>query len=140
MGVILDTSIWVDVERGNLAPADVAAFTGDEPVYVVPPVIAELEYGVHRAKTPAQRNKRASAVARVKKKPCIAMDKDTGATFGRLAADLDAMGTPSTHRVQDVWIAALAVQHNLKVLTRNEKDFEGIPGVQTITMPRPTGE
>ncbi len=37
MGVILDTSIWVDVERGRLAPADVAAVTGEEPVYLAPP-------------------------------------------------------------------------------------------------------
>ena len=41
MGMILDTSVWVDVERGRLAPLDVAALTGAEPVYVVPPVIAE---------------------------------------------------------------------------------------------------
>ncbi len=33
MGVILDTSIWVDVERGRLSPGDVARITGDEPVY-----------------------------------------------------------------------------------------------------------
>ena len=45
MGVILDTSIWVDVERGRLALADVAAVTGTEPVYLAPPVIAELQYG-----------------------------------------------------------------------------------------------
>ena len=42
MGVILDTSIWVDVERGRLAPADVATVTGEEPVYLAPPVIAAL--------------------------------------------------------------------------------------------------
>jgi len=129
MGVILDTSIWVDVERGRLAPRDVQALTGDEPVYVVPPVIAELEYGVQRAKTDDQRSRRASAVARIKKKPCIGIDKDTGETFGRLAAMLDSRGTPSTHRTQDIWIAAIALQHNLKLLTRNGKDFKGIPGV-----------
>ena len=134
MGVILDTSIWVDVERGRLAPRDVAALTGDEPVYLVPPVIAELEYGVHRARTDEQRVRRASAVARIMKKPCIIVDKDTGATFGRLAAMLDTRGTPSTHRTQDVWIAAVAVQHKLRILTRNGKDFEGIPGVDVFVI------
>ena len=134
MGVILDSSIWVDVERGRLAPRDVAALTGDEPVYVVPPVIAELEYGVHRAKTDDQRSRRASAVARIRKKPCIVIDKDTGETFGRLAAMLDSRGTPCKHRTQDVWIAAIALQHNLKILTRNTKDFEGIPGVDVLSI------
>ena len=134
MGVILDTSIWVDVERGRLAPRDVAAVTGDEPVYLVPPVIAELEYGVHRAKTDAQRIRRAGAVARVRKKPCLVIDKDTGETFGRLAAALDSKGKPSTHRTHDIWVAAIAVQHHLKVLTRNGKDFDGIPGVDIRTV------
>ncbi|MBI2190524.1 MAG: PIN domain-containing protein [Planctomycetes bacterium] len=136
MGVIIDTSIWVDVERGTLAPADIAFYTGDEPVYVAPPILAELEYGVHHARTPAERHKRAAAVARIRAKPCLIMDRETGVTFGRLASDLDSMGRPHAHRLHDVWIAALAIQHNLKVLTRNERDFEGIPGLKVVGLPR----
>jgi predicted nucleic acid-binding protein len=134
MGVILDTSIWVDVERGRLSPRDVAAVTGDEPVYVVPPVLAELEYGVQRAQTDDQRARRASALARIKRKACIVIDKDTAEVFGRLSAMLDNRGTPSTHRAHDVWIAAIAVQHRLRVLTRNRKDFENIPGLDLLTI------
>lgn len=135
MGVIIDTSIWVDVERGRLAPVDVAACTGNEPVYAAPPILAELEYGVARAGTPSERQRRASAVARIRRKPCLIIDSETGVTFGRMAAELDSAGTPATHRIQDLWIAALAVQHNLKVLTRNTCDFDGIPGVQVIALP-----
>ncbi len=135
MGVIIDTSVWVDVERGRLAPGDVAAITGDEPVYGAPPVLAELEYGVHRAATAAQRHKRAAAVARIRRKPCMIVDAETGITFGRLAADLDSKGRPSRYRVQDLWLAALAVQHNLKILTLNAKDFEDIPGLTVLTLP-----
>lgn len=139
MGVILDTSVWVDVERDRLAPADVAAITGEEPVYVAPPVLAELEYGVHRASTAGQRHKRAAAVARIRRKPCLVVDAETGVTFGRLAADLDSKGRPSTVHVQDLWLAALAVQHNLKILTGNAKDFQGIPGLTVLALPnRPT--
>ena len=134
--MIIDTSVWVDVERGRLAPADVAAVTGEEPVYVAPPVLAELEYGVHRARTAAQRHKRAAAVARIGRKPCLVMDAETGVTFGRLAADLDAKGRPAIHKIQDLWLAALAIQHNLKLLTRNAKDFEGIPGLTILPIPR----
>lgn len=137
MGVIIDTSIWVDVERGRLAPADVAAVTGDQPVYLAPPVLAELEYGIHRAKNAGQRHRRAAAVARIRRKPCLMIDADTGTTFGRLAADLDARGRPSAHKVQDLWLAALAVQHGLGLLTANRKDFEGIPGLALLTLPSP---
>lgn len=137
MGVIIDTSIWVDVERGRLAPADVAAVTGDQPVYLAPPVLAELEYGIHRAKNAGQRHRRAAAVARIRRKPCLMIDADTGTTFGRLAADLDAAGRPSAHKVQDLWLAALAVQHGLGLLTANRKDFQGIPGLSVLTLPSP---
>ena len=71
--------------------------------------------------------------------PCLVIDAETGVTFGRLAADLDAAGRPSTHRVQDLWLAALAVQHNLKVLTQNAKDFQGIPGLMVLRMPSRSG-
>jgi predicted nucleic acid-binding protein len=132
--VIIDTSIWVDVERGRLAPADVAAITGDDPVYLAPPVLAELEYGIHRAKTAAQRNRRAAAVARIRRKPCLVIDAETGVTFGRLAAGLDAKGRPSTHKIQDLWLAALAVQHNLGLLTANTRDFDGVPGLTVLAL------
>jgi predicted nucleic acid-binding protein len=135
MGVIIDTSVWIDVERGRLAPADVAAITKEEPVYLAPPILAELEYGVHRARMPDQRQRRAAAVARIRNKPCLVIDAETGITFGRLAAELDNAGRPSTHRIQDLWLAALAVQHNLKVLTQNPKDFRGIPGVKVLSIP-----
>ena len=93
MGVILDTSIWVDVERGRLAPADVATVTGEAPVYLASPVIAELQYGV------------------------------------------DSHGKPSTHRVNDLWLAALAIQHGMKVATQNEKDFADVPGLDVVALP-----
>jgi predicted nucleic acid-binding protein len=63
------------------------------------------------------------------------IDAETGVTFGRLAADLDATGRPSAFKIQDLWLAALAVQHNLKVLTRNARDFQGIPGLTLLRMP-----
>jgi predicted nucleic acid-binding protein len=135
MGVIIDTSIWVDVERGRLAPGDVAALTGKEPVYLAPPVVAELEYGAYRATDAAQRNKRLVALDRIKSKPCLIVDKETGAIFGRLAADLDSAGKPAAHRVQDLWIAALALQHNLRILTQNARDFDGIPGLKVLAIP-----
>lgn len=135
MGVILDTCIWVEVERGRLAPMDVAEITREEPVYLAAPVIAELEYGVNRAGTDAQRQKRAAALARVRRKPCLVIDAETGSTFGRLSAALESSGKPSAHRVNDLWLASLAVQHNLAVLTLNPRDFADIPGLRLLSLP-----
>ena len=135
MAVIVDTCVWVDVERGRLTPNEVARHCGDEPVYVAPPVMAELEYGVSKAKTAAQRNRRASAVARIKRKPCLIMDRDTGELFGRIAADIS--GRPPVHRIQDLWLAALALQNGMKILTQNERDFADIPGLDLIVIKKP---
>ncbi len=60
--------------------------------------------------------------------------RGSGTTFGRLAAELDASGRPSAHKVQDLWLAALAVQHNLQLLTANSRDFAGIPGLSVLTL------
>ena len=129
MGVIVDTCVWVDVERGRLAPADIADLIGDEAVFIAAPVIAELEYGVHQAKTNDRRIKRARSVGRIKTKPCVIMDAHTGELFGKLAAQLCASGNAPQHRIQDLWLAALAVQYNMTLLTRNEKDFVDVPGL-----------
>lgn len=135
MGVIIDTCIWIEVERGKLAPAEVARLTGGLPIFLTPPVLAELEYGVYRATTHEQRIRRMAAIMRIREMPCLTMDKITAETFGRLSATLDSAGKPTLHRVHDVWIAAIAIQHRYAVLTRNVKDFEGIPGIRLLRLP-----
>jgi predicted nucleic acid-binding protein len=42
MGFLIDTCIWIDVERGYVLPSDVASFTKNEPVYISPVILAEL--------------------------------------------------------------------------------------------------
>jgi predicted nucleic acid-binding protein len=140
MGVIVDTSIWVDLERKRLGAADLEAIVGDEPVFVTPVTIAELEYGLARALTEAQRERRAAALALVKAGPCLPITDATGEVFGRVAAQLDQKGRPAKHRAQDLWIASLALQHGLKVLTQNRSDFEDIPGLTILSPPPPPRE
>ena len=134
MAVIVETSVWVDIERKRLTPSDVAAVTGDEPVFVSPVTIAELQYGVMRAKSVPESNRRAAALAPIKSKPCLIIDRATGEIFGRIASQLDSKGRPSKHRVQDLWIASQAIQHDMKVLTKNPKDFDDIPGVEVLSL------
>ena len=132
MGVIVDTSIWVGVERGRITPDQVARITDNDAVYLAPPIVAELEYGVLRAKTEAQRNRRLAAVSKIKRRPSLMIDNETGEIFGRLAEYLDRQGRPARHRVQDLWISALAIQYGYRVLTQNQKDFVDVPGVDVL--------
>jgi predicted nucleic acid-binding protein len=50
MGWVIDTCIWVDVERKTLAPNDVERFTGREPVSMSPLTVARLSAGVENTR------------------------------------------------------------------------------------------
>ena len=134
MGVVIDTCIWIDVERGRLSPADVQGFTGSEPVFMTPVTIAELTYGAEVAVDDNVRQRRIAALERLKKKPTLIIDEETGVIFGRLSASLKSRMRGADFRIQDLWIASLAIQHGFSVLTRNVRDFEDIPGLQLIAL------
>lgn len=132
MGFLIDTCIWVDVERGKLAPADVAVITTDEPIYISPVTISELKFGAEIAKSSDLRQKRLAALARLKKKPVLWIDEITGEIFGDLAAQIKKNGRQHVYRVQDLWLASQAIQHGFRFLTHNRKDFEDIPGLNLV--------
>ena len=132
MGFLIDTCIWIDVERGALAPADVASVTGDEPVYLSPVTIAELKYGAENAKSSDLRQKRLAALARLKRKPLLVIDETTGEIFGDIAAQVRKNGSQHHYRVHDLWLASQAIQHGYRFLTHNRKDFSDIPGLVLV--------
>jgi predicted nucleic acid-binding protein len=80
----------------------------------------------------AIRQKRMAALNRLKKKPSLHIDEETGAIFGSVSAQLKKAGRSSDFRIQDVWIASQAIQHGYRLLTRNQKDFQDIPGLDCI--------
>jgi len=132
MGFLIDTCIWIDVERGLIAPADVTKYTQESPVFISPVTLAELAFGAEMAKDERIRQKRLAALERLRKKPFVIIDEITGLVFGRLAAYLRQKGKDHRYRIQDLWIASQTIQNGLKLLTRNEKDFEDIPGLDLV--------
>ncbi len=134
MGILIDTCIWIDVEQGNLAPADIIVVTGTEPVYLSPITIAELKFGAECAATAAIRQQRLASLARIRVKPVLRIDENTGEIFGSLAAQLKTSGKTHRPRIQDLWLASQAVQHGFLLLTRNVKDFVDIPGLVVATV------
>ena len=129
MGFLIDTCIWIDVEQGVLAPADIASVTGNAPVFLSPVTLAEMKFGAEIAKDPDIRQKRLAALRRLQHKPLLMIDAATGITFGELVAALNLQGKGHRQRVQDLWLASQAVQHGFTLLTRNDGDFADIPGL-----------
>jgi predicted nucleic acid-binding protein len=136
LGVLIDTCIWIDVERGALAPADVASITGDAPVFLSPVTIAELKFGAEAAQDPGIRQRRLAALRRLQRKPLLPIDGNTGDVFGTLAAATKTAGRGHRYRVQDLWLASQAIQHGFRLLTRNAKDFEDVPGLDLVLVRR----
>jgi predicted nucleic acid-binding protein len=132
VGFLIDTCVWIDVERGVLAPGDVTALTGDEPVFLSPITIAELRFGVEVAPDGAVRQRRLAALRRLLRRPLLPIDGGTGEIFGGLAAQIRAAGRQHRYRVQDLWLASQSVQHAFRLLTRNRRDFDDIPGLDLV--------
>ncbi len=128
----MDTCVWIDVEQGVLAPADVAGLTRNEPVFISPVTLAELRFGAEITPDPGTRQQRLAALGRLERKPLLHIDGSPGAIFGSLAAQIRAAGRQHRHRVQDLWLASQALQHAVRLLTRNKRDFEDIPGLGLV--------
>ena len=132
MGFLIDTCAWIDVERGALAPADVATLTRGEPVFLSPVTIAELRFGAEIARDLGIRQKRLAALRRLQRKPHLPIDSGSGEIFGSLASTIKTAGRHHRYRVQDLWLASQAIQHGFGLLTRNRRDFEDIPGLDLV--------
>lgn len=60
MGWLIDTCLWIEVERGRLEPSQIARLTARDEVYLSPVTISELQYGVEMATDPGRRAGRRS--------------------------------------------------------------------------------
>ena len=134
MGWLIDTGIWIAVERGKLGAADVHAVTQQEPVYLSPVNIAEIRFGLDLLPSGALRQKAAAALRRLRRKPQLRITVETAEVFGSLAAKLRKVGRDPNVRVNDLWLAAQAVQRGFRLLTANPKDFKDIPGLKMVAL------
>jgi predicted nucleic acid-binding protein len=62
---------------------------------------------------------------------------ETSVTFGILAAQLTKAGRDPHVRVNDLWLAAQAIQRHFQLLTSNANDFADIPGLQMVVVKVP---
>ena len=89
--------------------------------------IGEIYYGAYRSSRKEQilRAFEESVFPNVK---VLFFDEQSGKLFGKLKAQLEKKGISCSE--PDLRIAAVALQHNLNLVTGNIRHFENIPGIR----------
>jgi hypothetical protein len=137
VGFLIDTNLWIAIERGKLAAADIHAITRQIPIYVSPVNAAEIRFGIELMTDAEQKQRALAMLRRMRRKPLLRITGETGEIFGALAAQLTGVGRGADFRIQDLWLAAQAVQREFTILTTNAKDFQDIPDLKLIVVKVP---
>ncbi len=132
MGMIFDTSIWVGLAGGQISSEAVVAAAGDAPVYISVISLGELSFGVESCADPAARMQRTLTLRTLQQRPVLDVTSLTASAFGILAAYMKQTGRSPRTRVNDLWIAAQALENDYALLTANLKDFENLPGLRAV--------
>jgi tRNA(fMet)-specific endonuclease VapC len=127
-GWLIDTSVLVDAERGAAGLGGVPA--GGE--HVISAITAsELLHGIHRTADGARRTRRQAFVEKVLAElEALPVTLEVARVHAAVWAQLEAAG--QVIGAHDLWIAATAIAHDLRVVTRNQGEFERVPGLSVL--------
>lgn len=130
MGLILDTCIFIQVERNDRLPTDQWKTYGEVCISAI--TVSELLVGVHRANTKARYLKRSAFVETILAEVPIV---DFTAEIARLHAELHAHLIEQKQPIgaHDLIIAATALTHGHALLTTNHNEFNRVPGLKVLS-------
>jgi len=126
---LVDTNVISEARKGRRADPGVQAFwaaaaRNDSPLFLAAVTVGELRRGVelirHRGAQPQALllEQWLDAVLQTYGDRVLALDADAAQIWGRLRV-------PNPHHAIDKQIAALALLHDLTLVTRNTEDFGG---------------
>jgi tRNA(fMet)-specific endonuclease VapC len=123
----VDTNSVIDLIRKGTPAATV--FRSDKTILLPLPVLGELFAGAYASTRNADN---IAALERVIAQwSVISPDAETAREYGRVRSRLREMPDATQARRNDLWIAALCIQHNLPLLT-NDRGFDVIPGLTVV--------
>ncbi len=124
MRVLVDTSAYSAFMRGH--PELKLALQRAEEIYLNPIVLGELQSGFRRGKHQARNEKGLEEFLDAPRVELIPILDSTAVRYAEILTYLRRAGTPLP--TIDVWIAASAMEHGLRVVT-TDKHFQEIPQI-----------
>ncbi|MGA3044030.1 MAG: PIN domain-containing protein [Bryobacteraceae bacterium] len=137
LGVILDSSVVIDAERGRLNVAQflkqIVQKIGEMEAALCSITVAELAHGIYRADTRERRERRRAFLDELKAViPVYPITDSTAELVGRIGAESSATGV--TIPFDDLLIGATALERGYAVATRNLRHFQKIPDLNLIRL------
>ena len=124
--LLLDTSAVVELLKNN--PVTKRVLANAPRVYLSAISLGELLHGAEKSIRPAENTSQVREFsATLKVLPC---DEGTAAHYGSIRRSIERKGRPLP--VNDVWIAAVARQHDLTVVT-GDKHFHEVPDLSVLS-------
>ena len=121
---LLDTNIVIALFTGDRAVEAKVANT--ENVALAPPVIGELCFGAQKSEKVTENLHRINMF--IKEHLLFSCDLETAQWYGIIKNQLRRKGHPIPDN--DIWIAAIAMQHGLILVTR-DSHFDEVESLQT---------
>lgn len=128
MGKLIDSSVLIAAERGQLDLRRALAEHRDEAFCISAVTASELLHGLERLGAKKRATTQAFVEGLLRAMPVLPFDLTVARVHARVWADLRAMGRLVGER--DLMIAATAIACGLDVVTRDERSFPHVPGVQ----------
>lgn len=126
MAQLIDTSVFIALERQQLSLDFLIASVPEESIAVAAITASELLAGVHYADTEDRRLRRHAFVEGILSAvPVLPFDLPTARVYARLTVDLRKLGY--TMGAHDLQIAATAVSGGFQIATHNVRDFDRVP-------------
>lgn len=129
MAALIDSSVLIAVERGQLELDELGARLAQQDVALSAVTASELLHGIYRARTPAQRHQRQAFVeGLLAQLPVIPFDLTVARVHASLWAGLAMRGIGVGER--DLMIGATAIAKGHQIVTRDDRSFPKIPGLK----------
>ncbi|HKS22020.1 MAG TPA: PIN domain-containing protein [Thermoanaerobaculia bacterium] len=123
----IDANAAIDVMRPRRP--DPPPLIGSKTIFLPLPVLGELLAGA-KVSMDAQRNlKRVASLRR--QCELLLPDENTANIYGDIRAMSGNVQPLGKSKLNDLWIAALCLQHNLPLLT-NDRGFDNVAGLKVI--------